>query len=171
MKARPRSGAILSLTGGGMAARFSTEVLCALQGMRDPAYRPGTPGRSIGQAFDVLAGTSAGALVIAALLCGKAPPDISALLESRGPRIFPRSGWQGRLRWIFGAKYAPEPLHDAVDEVLGGGKPVLGDFEQILAFPAFDESLGVPLVLTNANPAHARVPLRDAVLASAAAPS
>ena len=169
--ASPRSAAILALTGGGVMARFSTAVLESVQELRTPAYPEGDREASVAEAFDILAGTSAGALICAGLAVGRSPSELSDLLETHGPLIFPTAGWRRNLRWVLSAKYDPEPLRDAVDVALQGETPLLGDFQQTLAFMAIDETNGVPVVLSNANPEHLKVPLHDAVLASASAPT
>lgn len=118
-----------------------------------------------------MAGTSAGALVVAGLLVGRTPAELSRLFDDHGPTIFPARGKLGRLRWIVKAKYSSAPLAAAVESAMNGENPLLGDFNQAIAFPAIDESSGRPVVFTNTDPAHARIPLRDAVLASASAPT
>ena len=152
-------------------ARFSTEVLEGLGKMRLPAYGNANPDGHIAQAFDVLAGTSAGALVAAGLAVGKTPSELSALFDEHGPKIFPGNTWLRRLRQFATAKYSPHPLRAAVEDVLGTPGPALGDMDHILVFPTIDETRGVPIVLTNALEDYKRIPLKDAVMASAAAPT
>jgi hypothetical protein len=168
--AHPRSVACLSLTGGGALARYTTEILSGLQRLRDTSFPKDDPGRSIAEAFDVLAGTSAGALVAGGLALGRSPDDLSQALEDHGQRIFAPSRSRP-WRWLVTAKYAAGPFRDAVDDVLQGDTRTLGEFGHLLAFTAIDETRGVPVTLTGADPEYAHVPLRDAVLASAAAPT
>ncbi len=118
-----------------------------------------------------MAGTSAGALCVAGLVTGRSPAELSRLFDEHGPRIFPSGGPRRFLRWIFTTKYSVGPLHDAVDATLDGRNPRLGELANHVAFPALDESAGRPVVFTTANPAHLEISLRDAVLASAAAPT
>ncbi|WP_209427973.1 patatin-like phospholipase family protein [Pararhodobacter sp. SW119] len=166
-----RSAAILALTGGGILARFTTRVLEDLQAQRDEMAGAASAQAPMAEAFDLLAGTSAGALCVAGLLAGRSPEQLSRLLDAHGPKIFPGTGLWRRLRWIVTSKYAPAPLHAALDEVLGGWNPRLGDLDHKVVFPALDETEGRAILFTNANPAHHDVRLRDAALASAAAPS
>ena len=168
--APPRSLACLALSGGGALTRYTTEILSGLQGFRDTAFPASDPDRPLAEAFDVLAGTSAGALVAGGLALGRSPDELSQVLEHYGPKIFAPSrglSW----RWLVTAKYDARPLHAAVDDVLRGDARTLSAFRHLLAFPAVDETRGVPVILTNADPNTAHIPLRDAVLASAAAPT
>lgn len=164
------SAAILALTGGGMMARFSTHILEHLQQLRNNATGRNNTNSPLRECFDIMAGTSAGALCVAGLVVGRSPEELSRLFDERGPLIFPSRKF-GELRHLLTAKYNPRALHDAVAFALNGNDPLLGDIEPIVAFPAFDETEGIPVVLTNAEPGHAQVRLSDAVLASAAAPT
>lgn len=167
---KPRTLSILALTGGGILARYSSEVLRDLQTRRNSSTGPGNPSSPLAQAFDVMAGTSAGSLCIAGLLVGRSPDQLCTLLDEQGPLIFRRSRFL-RAKWFITAKYSRKPLEDAVDAAMGGENPELGEFSQILAFPAIDETDGRPVVFTNTNEAHKKILLRDAVLASSAAPT
>ncbi len=163
----PRSGAVLALTGGGILARFTTEVLCQLQARRMASNGAQA---ALRDAFDIMAGTSAGALVVAGLAVGRTPEQMSRLFDQHGAKIFPPGGWRN-LRHVFMAKYARRPLEAAIDEALRGQTPRLGDIAQPIALPALNETTGTPVVFTNLDPRHADLPLREVILASAAAPT
>lgn len=97
--APPRSLACLALSGGGALTRYTTEVLSGLQSFRDTAFPASDPDRPLVEAFDVLAGTSAGALVAGGLALGRSPAELSQVLEHYGPKIFAPSrglSW----RWL-----------------------------------------------------------------------
>lgn len=166
----PRSAAILSLTGGGIMARFTTEVLEGVQAWRDQAVGAQSQKRNINYAFDVLAGTSAGALCVAGLVLGRTPSELSALLDEHGPLIFPKRKL-GKVRWFLTTKYRQEPLVEAIDVAMNGEDPELGELEDVVAFPAIDETLGLPIIFNSRLEGHKRIKLRDAVLASASAPT
>ncbi|RIA46357.1 patatin-like phospholipase/acyl hydrolase [Hephaestia caeni] len=152
-------------------ARFTTAVLERLQDWRSVPVG-GNPARlPVREAFEVMAGTSAGALCVAGLLMGRTPAELSAMFDEEGPKIFPDRGWRGKLRWAFKAKYERGPLEDAVARAMGDADPELGELDGIVAFPAIDETNGQPVVFTNVNPVHRSIKLRDAVLASASAPT
>lgn len=163
----PRTGSILALTGGGILARFTTEVLQTLQKQREVANGPAT---CLCDAFDVMAGTSAGALVVGGLAIGRSPSELCDLFDRHGAKIFP-GGMLRSVRQLVTAKYSSRALAAAVDDALQGRSPRLGDIDHPIALPALNESTGRPIIFTNLDPAHADVPLRDAILASTAAPT
>lgn len=163
----PRSGSVLALTGGGILARFTTEVLSLLQASRSAANGPASPLRD---AFDIMAGTSAGALVVGGLAVGRTPQELCGLFDEHGKRIFPSGRWRS-LRHLVVAKYTRAPLEASIDDALQGASPRLGEIAQPIALPALNESTGRPVIFTNLDPRHADVPLREAILASAAAPT
>ncbi|MBM3603553.1 MAG: hypothetical protein FJX25_02085 [Alphaproteobacteria bacterium] len=166
-----RSASILALTGGGIMARFTTRVLEDLQAQRNAATGANNPDAPLREAFDLMAGTSAGALCVGGLVAGRSPADLSRIFDEHGPRIFPPGNLWRSIRWAVTTKYDPRPLWLAVDAALDGRNPRLGELPYRVAFPAVDESEGRPIVLTNADPLYLEVFLRDAVLASAAAPT
>lgn len=166
----PRSAAVLALTGGGIMARFTTEVLEGIQAWRDQAVGDKSQNRNIKFAFDVLAGTSAGALCVAGLVVGRTPSELSALFDEQGPLIFPKKRL-GKVRWFLTTKYRQEPLAAAIDEAMNGEDPELGELNDVVAFPAINETLGQPIVFNSLLAEHKRIKLRDAVLASASAPT
>ena len=166
-----RSAALLALTGGGIMARFTTAVLEDLQLRRDAITGGQGAEAPLPEVFDLMAGTSAGALCVAGLAMGRSPAELSRLFDEHGPRIFPAGSFWRLLRWTVTAKFDQRPLQAAVDVALGGTNPRLGDLSCHVAFPAVDETEGQPVVFTTANPDHLDIPLRDVVLASAAAPT
>lgn len=163
----PRTGSILALTGGGILARFTTEVLHELQKQRAVSNGPAA---CLRDAFDIMAGTSAGALVVGGLAVGRSPAELCNLFDRHGAKIFPGGVFRS-IRQLVTAKYSSRSLCAAIDDALQGTSPRLGDIEHPIALPALNESIGRPVIFTNLNPAHADVPLRDAILASAAAPT
>lgn len=166
-----RSAAILALTGGGIMARYATRVLEDLHDLRLSLTGPSHPAGPLRECFDLMAGTSAGALCVAGLVAGRTPKELSALFDEHGPKIFPAGSLLRQARWALTTKYSTRPLHAAVDAALDGGNPRLGELRHNVAFPALDESEGVPVVFTNLDRSHHDITLRDAVLASAAAPT
>ena len=107
--ARPRGAGVLALTGGGMLARFTVEVLAEMEHWRRRVVGTRAPHAGLAHAFDLLAGTSAGALVAAGLAVGRTPGELASLMDERGPLIFPPAGLAGRARWIWRARYPLGP--------------------------------------------------------------
>jgi patatin-like phospholipase/acyl hydrolase len=166
-----RSGCILALTGGGIMARFTTQVLSELQDQRTALLGASNPKAPIVEAFDLLAGTSAGALCVAGLIVGRSPAELCKLFDEHGEKIFPETDLFRKMRWFLTSKHDTGGLYDAVDEAMGGKNPRLGEITYNVAFPALDETNGQPIVFSSSDSAHEEVFLRDAVLASAAAPT
>ena len=119
---------ILAIDGGGVRGIVAAVILDALdrelqrQGWRKP----------FSDAFDLIAGTSTGAILAAGLSVPNgsgtgpklAPSDIRRLYRERSIEIFPSRFWCrlplfGRLRQFFGPLYAPGPLINVLSDELG----------------------------------------------------
>lgn len=78
---------VLSLDGGGMRGLYTASVLARLakrlNGNRD--------GLDVGAAFDLIAGTSTGAILACALASGLPPAAICELYRLKGKKIFPKA--------------------------------------------------------------------------------
>ena len=79
---------VLSLDGGGMRGLYSATVLKVL-GERFAKLRQSGP-LDIGKGFDLVVGTSTGAILAAGIAAGIPLHKIATLYEKIGPRIFPR---------------------------------------------------------------------------------
>ncbi len=128
---------ILSLDGGGIRGAFTAAYLADLEarlGCRMADY------------FDIIAGTSTGAIIAAGLALGEPASRIEQFYRERGPKIFQRwwekplpwywrtFRWARRIParclngivlrrlsvdhdWLWGAKYSADELRDALSEV------------------------------------------------------
>lgn len=161
------SRAALALTGGGALARFSLAFLVALKSARAHSHGPGA---RIAGAFDLLAGTSGGALVAAGLAAGRSAADMAALFDRHAPLIFAHSRWRS-LRQIWRPKHDMAPLRRAIAEGLGGDGLRFGDLPHPLAVAALDEETGTPRVFSALDPAMAGRAVAPVVAASCAAPT
>ena len=96
---------ILSLDGGGMRGLYSATVLKAL-GKRFAKLQQSGP-LDIGKGFDLVVGTSTGAILAAGIAAGIPIDQIAALYETAGPRVFPRPRPAGQvaLRWRDKARF------------------------------------------------------------------
>ncbi len=121
---------ILSIDGGGVRGIVAAVLLDVLDGERRAlgATRP------LSDCFDLIAGTSTGAIIAAGLAAPNArgdgplrtPAALRDLYRTRAPQIFPmrilcRMPVFGRLRQFFGPLYKPETLERILVEELGGG--------------------------------------------------
>lgn len=157
---------ILSLNGGGVRALLQAQYLKAVAN-----------NASIGpfwQDFDLIIGTSAGAIVAGALGVGKSPAEIADLFIGQADSVFaPSLFWKGRFALgsvSVNTSISSAPLRKLLEEVYGSAK--LGDFASpmlaITATDLYDGEIRVFSPLVRAG--DGAVPLVDAVLASAALP-
>lgn len=174
MQATPRARPfrILSVSGGGFLGVFAAGVLARLEA------RCGEP---LGRRFDLIAGTSVGAVLAAALACELPMDDVVALFRRHGPEVFsPRelpSGPVGRLvdlgRSVLGPKYTGHALREALRQSLG--ERTLADTLHPLVMPAVNVTRCVTKVFKSPHARGSRgderVSLLDATLASCAAPA
>lgn len=120
---------ILSLIGGGIRGAFITSYLAEVEQKL---------GRSIAECFDLIAGTSTGAIVAAGLALGMSAEELNRFYSDYGARIFsPRPPYQAKGWWrlvfplanwvfqrttgggldtAFRARFCPHALQDAFDE-------------------------------------------------------
>src|SRR5260370_32622293 len=79
---------VLSLDGGGMRGIYTAEYLsCLAEGS---AKRTGRSSLDIGKAFDLIVGTSTGAIVGCALAAAVPLSEVVSLYKKNGKLIFPR---------------------------------------------------------------------------------
>ena len=122
---------ILVIDGGGIKGVIPASFLAHIE-----ECLPNT----IGQYFDLIAGTSTGGIIALALGLGLSARETLAFYEEHGPHIFcgnPRlRGWRSWLR----AKYDPMPLRSALEKVFGERK--LGNSTKRLVIPSFNIDTG-----------------------------
>jgi predicted acylesterase/phospholipase RssA len=133
--ARRRSPRVLALSGGGFLGLYTASVLAALETRA---------GRPLGRCFELVAGTSIGAVLGLALAFEVPMERLVRLFTEHGERVFssrPLPGGQiGRLidlgRSVLGPKYGSEALRDVLQAELGDRR--LGDALHPLVMPAVD---------------------------------
>lgn len=161
---------LLALSGGGYRGLFTARVLSCLE---DQARR------SAVEIFDLIVGTSTGALIGAALSLKVPARSIEKAYLERGPLIFSaQSGWRATRsmrRFFLSAPYEPSALYAVIRELIG---------DEVARTPLRD--LNIPFVATAVS--HTREQIRlfgggrfarisdqisieDAIVASAAAPT
>lgn len=85
---------VLSLDGGGMRGLYTATYLSLLS--ETFARKRGAAALDVGRAFDLIVGTSTGAIVACALVAGVAPSRIAELYRTHGKAIFEKplpTGW------------------------------------------------------------------------------
>jgi uncharacterized protein len=105
---------ILALDGGGLRGTFTAAVLAKWDAMIKSGGRS-----EIVRHFDLLAGTSTGAILAIALGLGLSPLEILEFYRSNGPRIFPKDR---RLRHWLKSKHESTTLRASLQEVFGERK-------------------------------------------------
>jgi len=134
-EARRRQIRVLSLSGGGFLGLYTANVLHALEA------RAGMP---LGRCFDLIAGTSIGAVLALALAYEVPMVRLVRLFTDHGPRVFSSralpAGTVGRLldltRSVLGPKYSGEALREALDTEFGHW--TLADAQHPIVVPAVD---------------------------------
>lgn len=170
---------VLSLDGGGMRGIYTGAFLSRLTdqfaGLR------GEPALDLGLGFDLITGTSTGAIVGCALAVGRPMSEVVALYREHGPKIFPhRIAGKGSAiyRATQGSRFVREG-DKALRDALQG---VLGEVTMRDVFDGRGISLSIPAVLMSQHRAWVfkktpksgvrddRYPLVDVCMATSAAP-
>ena len=179
---------ILSLDGGGIRGAFTAAVL---QEIENRLQRP------VGDYFDLVAGTSTGGLIAAAVATGMSASKIVEFYKEKGPGVFtPRPKYKPKkyahkigmpiARFVtentvglqlddaLQTKYAGEPLRSAIEGVFG--QQLVGDITRCrLLVPAVDITAGRTVVFKTPHiPGMTRdrhYKLADILMATTAAPT
>lgn len=159
---------VLALSGGGYRGLFTARVLEHLE------QAAGSP---IRKHFQLYVGTSAGALIAAALAHGIEGHVIRAAFQRYGPCIF-RRDWTTRWRRLFHVPYGVDGLNQAMDDIFGRERAVLDTALATLPLPLIVIAVGLrshrAKILGGkglGDGRHPKITLRQAILASAAAPT
>lgn len=170
--AAPREMRILALSGGGYLGLYSAALLAALEEQI---------GEPIGRRFDLIAGTSVGGIIAAAVAFELPLSRLVDFFVEEGAAIFSArgkpSGTVGRLmdlsRSVLGPKYANSALRNALDERFGAA--TFDDALHSLVLPAVNVTHSLTKVFKTPHAKASRgdehVRVADAVLAACAAPA
>lgn len=159
---------ILSIDGGGIRGAYSAYLLQRIQE---------ECGIDFTKHFDLIAGTSAGSIIAAALATGIKPKAIVDLYDQHGAAIFPQSVWVPAAwrtaRKLFGSSYSNTVLRQVLVEQFG--EKTLSQTDTNLILPATNIGEGVVHVQKSSYDSEfvrdPSVKIADAVLASCAAPT
>jgi patatin-like phospholipase len=105
---------ILALDGGGIRGVLSLEYLALIED--ELKKRTGRADFVLADYFDLIGGTSTGAILAACLAVGKSVADLKALYRDLGGSVFKGSFWH---RGILSPKFEAEPLHHHLETQLG----------------------------------------------------
>jgi len=158
---------ILTLDGGGMRGMISVAMLAELETMTGkPAY----------ELFDMVVGTSTGAIIAAGLAVKMTAQSIvEEVYRDKLPNAFTPGGVRMWLRYLFNGLrnlYPVEPFQEALIP-FAQGKRIRDVTDMILLLTSKDVRSGHMLYIVNRGPgapAFADYPLSGAVAASGAAP-
>ena len=126
---------ILSIDGGGERGVVPCTILAAIEA---------ESGKPIAQLFDMLAGTSTGAILIACLKKGVPAKDILNIYQSEAKTIFNR-GWHRSVLDIFGlidSKYPATGIESVLDKYLGD--ELIGTEPPFMLIPSLHVKCGCP---------------------------
>ena len=170
---------VLSLDGGGMRGIYTAAFMARLTGQF--ARTRGESALDLGRGFDLITGTSTGAIVGCALAIGRPMPEVVALYREHGPKIFPHR-IAGKRSAIYRATQGSRIVREGDKALRKALKGVLDDVTILEVFEGRDISLAIPAVLMSEHRAWVfkktpksgvrddRYPLVDVCLATSAAP-
>lgn len=174
---QPAKVRILAIDGGGIRGLIPALLLARLEELL--ARRPGAP--TLAESFDLIAGTSTGGLIALALTApagGRPAMGAAELVElysgAEGRKIFARPPLRrlpviGRGIDLFKPKYSLEPLREVLEERLGAA--TVGEALTAVLVTAYDMNGRGPRFFKRWREPDKRIPVVDAALATAAAPT
>lgn len=152
---------LLAIDGGGIRGIYAAHVLERIEAEFGVVFY---------RDFDLIAGTSTGSIIAAALALGIPLSEVSKLYRERGPEIFCARTWS--LGGMLTPKYSTEPLRKALSVVFKDAR--LKDAKTRLVIPATDIGNGAVHVFKSFyDPDFVRDPnviVVDAIVASCGAP-
>ncbi|HBE9081608.1 CBASS cGAMP-activated phospholipase [Serratia fonticola] len=162
---RGRNFRILALDGGGIRGTFTASVLAKWAEML------GDGGENLAKHFDLIAGTSTGAILAIGLALGIPPAQILKFYRERGPLIFPESGM---FMQFLKPKHESQTLRKMLEDVFGN--KILSENAQCrLVLPTVRALRGESEAITTPHSplrtAHQTLTAVEAALASSAAPT
>lgn len=154
----------MSLDGGGIKGVFAASFLAELEKRI---------GRTVGDYFDLIAGTSTGGIIALGLGMGISARELTGFYESEGPQIFAGRGIWRSARWLVRTKYDPDGLRRALQKHLGDRQ--LWESTTRLLIPSMSrDTSDIHIIKTPHHPdLHTDWRLRavDVALATSAAPT
>lgn len=170
---------VLSLDGGGMRGIYTGAFLSRLTDQF--ARIRGESALDLGRGFDLITGTSTGAIVGCALAIGRPMSELVALYREHGPKIFPHR-IAGKASAIYRASQGSRFAREGDKALRGALQGVLGEATMRDVFDGRGISLSIPAVLMSQHRAWVfkktpksgvrddRYPLVDVCMATSAAP-
>lgn len=168
---------ILSIDGGGIRGLIPAKVLAELEA----ELQKEEPEKKLYEHFDLICGTSTGAILAIGIALGISAKDLAKFYEDNAKMIFPRFIFRfvpRKSRVFFNAMYSNEKLLKKLREVYsdanGGRDPLMNDLKTRVCIPAFNGNDGTINVLkTKHHPEYKRdykIPAYHVAMSSASAP-
>ena len=143
----PKTRRVLSIDGGGMRGLYTSTYLSSL--VRRYSVTRKATGLDIGKGFDLITGTSTGAIIACALAAGVPLDRVSALYRKHGAEVFPLKLPSSNIRMMCqirqrrrylkaGAVALENALRDVLDETTLGG--IWQDRKIAVAIPVVEMS-------------------------------
>ena len=159
---------ILAVDGGGTRGIYAAQILAKIEEAL---------GQSVNDCFDLLAGTSTESIIAGAAAAGIPLGEVVALFERESPRIFGKARFPSRISVFWRSRYSRTTLESVLQEYLP--QAVLRDISTPLMITSADIATGGVHVfksrylgdLGEPYERDGEVLLRDAILASCAAPT
>lgn len=167
---------ILSIDGGGIKGLYSASVLAKIEEKA---------GKSSGECFDMICGTSTGGLIALGLANGQNAESLVNLYFKDGNKIFPT--YENKFARIFNrsivhtlkqtflfGKYSNKKLKKIIEDTFGDTK--MGQLKNLVCIPSFNLISGMPRVFKYPHKEgdffmDKNIPLVDVALATSAAPT
>lgn len=150
---------MLCIDGGGVRGVFPIAILQAIE------EEYGTP---VGDMFDIISGTSTGAIIAASAALNTSMQEVMDRYETYGEKIFVRKSKVGLFKSVYSDRYLRRLLKQAFKDLS------LRDIEKPLLIPAVDITHGKPYIHRTdfgySSEDELSVKLWDAVLSSCSAP-
>ena len=158
---------ILSLDGGGIRGLITALWLKRLEDeLKEPLYRH----------FDIIAGTSTGAILACGVAKGMSPSRIVDLYINQGKEVFPgpasrlwSRGWRSLSQGISAPKYDGKGLKRVLKSVFRGAR--FGSLKQLTMVVTYDVTQRRPIVFKTSKAEHADLSVWKLCAASSSAPT
>ncbi|MCH1625714.1 CBASS cGAMP-activated phospholipase [Fredinandcohnia quinoae] len=146
---------MLCIDGGGIRGIFAIEILHAIE----REY-----GQPVSELFDVIAGTSTGAIIAASVSLQIKMSDVLERYKVFSEKIFKRQATVGLFKSVYSDKYLRRFIQKAFGDLL------LSEIKKPLLIPAVDITHGKPFIHRSLDENSTPIKLWDAVLSSCSAP-
>ena len=168
LTSRGRDFSILAVDGGGTRGIYAAQILAGVEQAL---------GQRVRDSFHLLAGTSTGSIIAGAASAGILMEEVVRLFEEESTYIFGKARFPSWVSMLIRRRYSRRPLEEVLDRYLP--KTVLGEIATPLMITSADIATGGVHVfksrylrdLGGPYERDGNVLLRDAILASCAAPT